>query len=113
MMPYFLNAAQRKQQGGTCYFEFQMGRFRRKHWLERSVYLHADQFDQLGLADIFSEALPHFAYCGVTEVTPRQYNTLRSLALARGGEAAAVINELDGWTADCFLTEHVFTICGI
>ena len=112
-MRYFLNAAERKKQGGTLYFEFQQGPYRGKHWLERSVYLYADLFDELLLFHLFAKAIPCFNYYGPTEVTPAQYEQLKALALARGGEAAALIRELDIWARHCFLTENVFTICGI
>lgn len=111
--PYLYTAAQRKARGGTCYFEFQRGRFRGKHWLEQSVFLLADQFDYLELYEIFREALPHFEYYYVTEVTPAQYEALKALAMARGGETAQLFRELDHWAQDCFFTENVFTICGI
>lgn len=111
--PYLYTAAQRKARGGTCYFEFQRGRFRGKHWLERSVFLHIDQFDRLKLPELFSEVLSQFNYCGVTEVRPTQYEVLKALAMARGGETAALFRELDHWVQDCFFTENVFTICGI
>ena len=112
-VPYLYTTAQRKEMGGTCYFEFQRGRFRGQHWLDRSVFLHADLFDELKLYDLFAEALPHFNYYGPTEVTPGQYETLKSLAMARGGETAALMEELDHWVQDCFYIENVFTICGI
>lgn len=111
--PYLYTTAQRKARGGTCYFEFQRGRFRGKHWLERSVFLHIDQFDRLKLPELFSEVLSQFNYCGVTEVRPTQYEALKALAMARGGETAALFRELDHWVQDCFFTENVFTICGI
>lgn len=112
-IPMLISASQRKMLGGTCYFEFQRGRFRGKHWLERSVYLHADQFEQLNLYDVFSEALPHFDCFSTTEVTPAQYGILKSLAMSRGGKAAAFITELDQWVQNCLYIENVFTICGI
>ena len=111
--PCLYTAPQRKALGGTCYFEFQRGRHRGKHWLERSVFLYMARFEQLKLYALFSEALSHFDYFGLTEVTPAQYEKLKSLALAQGGEAAAFILELDHWAKDCFFTENVFTICGI
>ncbi|MBE6923218.1 MAG: hypothetical protein E7465_08605 [Ruminococcaceae bacterium] len=111
--PYLYNAAQRKAKGGTCYFEFQRGRFRGKHWLERSLFLDADRFDHMNLYEIFREALPHFDYYYVTEVTQAQYEKLKALALARGGETAELFRELDHWAENCYLTENVFTICGI
>jgi hypothetical protein len=111
--PYFYTAAQRKALGGTCYFEFQRGRYRGKHWLERSIYIHMDQFDDLHLFELFSKSLSHFDYFGLTEVTPVQYEKLKSLALSQGGAIAELLQELDYWVQNCFLTENVFTICGI
>lgn len=111
--PYLYTAAQRKALGGTCYFEFQRGRHKGKHWLERSVFLHMDQFDRLNLSELFMEALPQFDYCGLTEVRPARYEVLKALAMARGGETAQLFRELDHWVQDCFFTENVFTICGI
>ena len=111
--PYLYNATQRKALGGTCYFEFQRGRFRGKHWLERSLFLDADRFDHMNLYEVFREALPHFDYYYVTEVTQAQYEKLKNLALARGGETAELFRELDHWAENCYLTENVFTICGI
>lgn len=111
--PCLYTAAQRKALGGTCYFEFQRGRHHGKHWLDRSIYLHMEQFDHLQLSEIFSQALPHFDDYYLTEVTPAQYETLKTLGLARGGDTAALFRELDHWVQDCFLTENVFTICGI
>ena len=111
--PYLYTAAQRKACGGTCYFEFQRGRYRNKHWLDRSVFLHVDQFDHLKLHELFSEALPHFDYYGLTEVTQAQYETLKALALAQSGETAQLFRELDHWVQDCYCTENVVTICGI
>ena len=67
----------------------------------------------MNLFELFSEALPHFDYFGLTEVTLAQYDKLKTLALAWGGETAALFRELDHWVQDCYLTENVFTICGI
>lgn len=111
--PHLYTAAQRKALGGTCYFEFQHGSFRHKYWQGRSVYMHADVFDELNLFELFTEAIPDFDYFGVTEVSPNQYDKLRVLARDRGGEIAAVFEELDGWVKNCFQTENVFSILGI
>ena len=112
-MKFFITEAQRKTKHSTCYFEFLKGTFQNRCWNEDSIYLHADVFDALRLYPTFAESLPHFAYYGVTQVTPSQYQKLKSLALEQGGETAAVMQELDLWVENCFLTETCFTICGI
>lgn len=112
-MTYFITETQRKNKKSTRYFEFQKGAFHNRCWKETSLCLHVNTFDDLQLYDTFAQALPHFDYFGVTEVTPAQYETLKSMALSRGGEIAAVIEELDPWVRTCFQTEKVFTILGI
>ena len=77
------------------------------------MFLDACCFDYLKLYDIFREALPHFEYYYVTEVTLSQYEDLKALAMHRGGETADLFRELDHWVQDCYFTENVFTICGI
>lgn len=110
--PYFYTSAQRKATGSTEFVEFQRGHHR-TFWLERSIYLHAELFENLGLWELFSKNLPHFDYFSITEVTPAQYEILKAAAMAQGGEVAALFLELDYWVQDCFFTENVFTICGI
>ena len=112
-IPLLYTATQRKTRGGTLYFEFQRGRFHRKHWLENSVFLDAELFDYLNLYELFAQAIPHFDYYYYSEVSPAQYETLKTLAHSQGGETTALFQELDYWVQNCFLTENVFTICGI
>jgi hypothetical protein len=111
-MTYFLTAPQRKETQSTLYFEFQKGRFRHKFWKDDSIYLHADIFDRLGLDAIFSELIPNFHYFADTWVSAEQYHAVRAVALAHGGELAAVFAELDVWVTECFRTEDCFTILG-
>ena len=61
-MNYFLNEEERKASGSTCYFEFQKGKHRNKFWLEDSICIHADLFDELLLFRLFSESLGDFDY---------------------------------------------------
>ena len=48
-MKYFINEEKRKASGGTCYFEFQKGKFKNKFWMKDSICLYADLFDELDL----------------------------------------------------------------
>ena len=111
--PYFYTAAQRKIRGGSCYFEFQRGRYQDQHWLARSIYMDEELFAHLKLPELFCAALPHFDYYGTTEVTQAQYEVLKATAMKQGREIAEVFRELDKWVRDCFFTENIFTICGI
>ena len=61
-MYFLLNAAQRKERGGTLYLECQPGPYRGQHWQEDALFLPAPLFDDLGLFDLFAGAIPKFDY---------------------------------------------------
>lgn len=75
-MKYFLDEAQRRATGGTCYFEFQKGKFKNKFWLRDSLCLHADLFDSLMLYDLFSDSIEEFCYYAPNEVSKEQWKKL-------------------------------------
>ena len=111
-MKYFLNEAQRKTTGGTCYFEFQKGKFRNKFWLNDSVYLHADTFDALMLYELFSDSIENFYDYSPTEVSKGQWETL--VVKSKENEYwTDIIEELTPWVEECFTKHMCFTICGI
>lgn len=112
-MKYFCTETECAQSGSSCFLEFQRGRYRHKHWLDSSVFLHDDIFERLGLYPVFAEAIPGFAHWGLTEVNREQYLRLKSRAAEAGGEILAAVTELDRWACQCFEKEDVFTICGI
>ena len=112
-MKYFLSEAERKQTHGTCYFEFQRGAYQGEFWLSDSLCLHAEVFDELKLFELFSKAIPHFEYYGVTTVTKDDWQALVRLSKEYGGEKEVVISELTSWVEACFELEEIFTICGI
>ena len=65
-MSFFITESQRKQRGGTCYFEFQRGQ---KHQTTNlfvgekdSLLLHMDIVDEIKLYNI----IPDFQYYGET-----------------------------------------------
>lgn len=109
-MKYFITAAKRQ---GSLYFEFQKGHFVDKFWLDDSLYLHVDTFDELEMYDLFSRAIPHFQYYARTKVTLEDWQTLLTLAHECGGSRDEVIIELASWAEDCFKSGDMFTICGI
>lgn len=90
-MYYFLNADQCKRRGGTLYLEFQPGHYRNKHWQEDSLFLPAVLFDDLGLYDMFIQAIPYFDCYYYTEVSPAQFRVLRTLAENHHTQCAAEI----------------------
>lgn len=112
-MKYFWTEQQRKARKTTCCFEFQQGPYRARHWLPDSIYLHADVFDELGLYELFVQAVPGFNYYYVTEMTAAQCGTLVGMARQKGGPAAELAEELAQWAAEVYCTYAVITVCGI
>ena len=113
-MYFLMTAAQRKERGGTLYLEFQPGPYREKHWQEDSLFLPAPLFDDLGLFELFAQAIPRFDYYYYTEVSLAQFRALRELAEAHHTQCAAeILAELTP-NAEKWLSEYgCFTICGI
>lgn len=113
-MYYLLDADRRKARGGSLYLEFQPGPYRETHWQTDSLYLPAPLFDDLGLYGLFVQAIPHFNYYYVTEVSPDQFRLLDKLAQAHHTQCAAEILAELALHAQKWLKEYgCFTICGI
>ena len=111
-MKYFCTETERKASKSTCYFEFQKGRHKGKHWLEDSISIHDDLLRD-EIYQVFVAAIPQFDPFGITEVTKEQWQQVKSRAEAAGGEALVAIIEIEDWVVKCFEEEKVFTICGI
>lgn len=112
-MKYFITEAERKERHSTLLFEFQKGKHRNKCWLDDSLCLHADIFDEFKLYELFIKAIPSFDYYGQAEVTQKDWNTLLLLSHEYGNEKEEIISEIASWVEYCFMKEEVFTICGI
>ena len=111
-MKYFLDELQRKAVGGTCYFEFQKGKFGNMFWLKDSLCLHADIFDSLNLYELFSDSIKDFCYFSTTEVSKEQWDVL----VVKSKENNCwndIIEELTPWAEECFTKHKYFTVCGI
>lgn len=111
-MKYFVTEQQRKQSGSSCYFEFQKGEYRGKCWLDNSLSIHDDVFDDSGLFPLFN-SVTRFDYYGITEITKENWSVILKKAQLAGGKTAEVISELIPWATENFKSEGVFTVCGI
>ncbi len=113
-MYFLMNAAQRKERGGTLYLEFQPGPYREKHWQADSLYLPAPLFDDLGLYDLFLQAIDKFDYYYYTEVAADQFRLLQELAQDHHTQCAAeILAELAPYAERWLKQYGCFTICGI
>ena len=111
-MKYFCTETERKASKSTCYFEFQKGRHKGKHWLKDSISIHDDLLSD-EIYQVFVVAISQFDPFGITEVTKEQWQQVKSRAELVGGEALVAITEMEDWVVECFEEEEVFTICGI
>lgn len=112
-MRFFITESQRKQRGGTCYFEFQKGQRRKKYkevfWREDSLLLNMDTVDDIALYKI----IPGFNYYGITIIDEEKWNIIQSNAKHESVKAAEVIDELCSWVEDNYKEYDYFVILGI
>ena len=113
IMKYFVNEKERKASGGSCYFEFQKGKYRNKYWLKDSICLHADLFDELLLFRLFANSLGTFDYYGPTNVINKEQWYIIVEKSKENEQWKIVIEELMPWVEECFNKYDCFTICGI
>ena len=111
-MKYFLVEEERKKSGSSCYFEFQKGPFKSRHWLKDSLCLHADTFDALILYRLFSGVIDDFSSYAPNEVSPEQWERLVERS-KENEQWKCVIEELIPWAEECFAEYNCFTVCGI
>lgn len=113
-MYFLMNAAQRRERGGTLYLEFQPGPYQGSHWQADSLFLPAPLFDDLGLYDLFVRAIPNFDYYCYTEVKPDGFRLLKELAEQHHTQCAAEILAELAPHAESWLARYgCFTVCGI
>ena len=111
-MKYFVNYEEWKALGGTNYFEFQEGRFKNKFWLENSICIHMDVFDQLLLDDLFYFSLGAFDYFGETDINKEQWQKI--VEKSKENELWQIaVEEMIPWVEKCFIRHKYFSIVGV
>jgi len=111
-MKYFISEEKRKESGGTCYFEFQKGKFKNKFWMKDSICLYADLFNELDLYQLFADSLGVFDYYGANEVSQDQWRKIIEKS-TENEQWKMIIEELKPWVEECFIKHKHFTVCGI
>ena len=97
---------------GSCYLEFQPGRWRGRFWLPGSILLADERWEALRLTELFGGVLPEFDYFGVTPVSRGQWERIA----ARSRDEAdwrAVIDEAAPWAEASFARHGVISILGL
>lgn len=110
-MNFFCVETERK---GTCYHEFQKGRWDGKtFWKEDSLLLHDDVCQELKLYELFREADSGYSDSGETEIDKEKWQIICNRANIIGGNVKMAINEADLWVKEVFREEERFTILGL
>lgn len=71
---------------GTCYHEFQKGRFDGTFWHKDSLLISDDNLFELHLGDIFKSVVKTYDEYGETEITQEEWNEIYGKACELGGE---------------------------
>jgi len=99
---------------GHDVFEFVKGSFCGEHWLDNSIFIAEEVFQQAELNHIFSSSMKSFAYYGTTVVTEKDWIRIKNMAQSYPLEmTVTIISAIDDWAKKCFKEESCFTICGI
>ncbi len=114
-MRYFITETERKASHSTCYFEFQKGSYCGRYWLEDSLCISDELWEECRLYELFRKVLPSFDVYGCNAVSRREWDALSKLAEGEDRRWREIIEELTPWVHACFHTaqEDVFTVCGI
>ena len=102
------------QQSG-CYIEFQRGdfNFHNCFWLSDSLFLSDDIANRCHLATLFAQVLPSYNCYGPTKVLRSEWDAIKSRGKASSAIVQEIIDEIDMWAQQCFMSETCFTILGI
>lgn len=112
-MKYFVDEVQRKNSQTSCYFEFQKGHYHNVCWLEDSINIYIELWDDFDLSNLFSQVVEDFDYYGLTTVNQAQWNKIVSIAYDEGNVWKKIVDEITPWVNECFCNHSVFTILGI
>ncbi|MDE5792961.1 MAG: hypothetical protein K2H66_05490 [Oscillospiraceae bacterium] len=112
-MKYFITEQQRKQRGGSGYFQFLKGQknkiYKPVYWQEDSLLLYMDIADELKIYKI----IPDFQYYGITIIDKSKWNMIQQNAKQESNAIQELIAELVPWVEDNFRDFDYFVICGI
>lgn len=112
-MVYFVDQEERKASDSTFYLEFQKGNYHGKCWLQDSLNIGGDLWDQYHLSELIRSVIAGFDYYGITVVTRDQWKAIVKTAQNANPTWAAIIAEATPWVDNCFTEYDEFTILGV
>ena len=112
-MKYFVNDEQRKNSHSSGYLEFQEGRFHDKCWLDTSINISDDLWDEYHVSDLILEVVPEFDFYGMTVITKEQWEHIAAKSQTEQCTCKEILAEAIPWVKNCFEANDVFTILGL
>ena len=112
-MKYFVNENQRKNSHSTCYLEFQVGRYHDECWLDTSICIRDELWDEYHVSELIHEVIPEFDFYGITIITKKQWDSIVAKSQTDACHCREIIAEAIPWAEKCFETSDAFTILGI
>lgn len=112
-MKYFVTETKRKASNSTCFFEFQKGYYHDQYWLQDSINISDDLWDEFNLSELIGNVNKDFNYYGITVITKNQWNKIINNSQKTDSAWKDVIAEAIPWVNDCFEKNEVFSIIGM
>lgn len=110
-MKYFCTENERV---GTCYHEFQKGKFTQLNfWREDSLLISDENFCDMEFEELIMSVIKEYDYFGETEVNQVQWNMIFDNAIRKGGQLKDAVLEAKPWIDEAFREYEVFTILGM
>ena len=103
------------QREGTCFHEFQKGKFDGKtFWKSNSLLLSDDKLMEcMEFIEKICAVIPEYNPYDVTEVIPEQWKQIEKKMKNVQGLSKEVFWEIDKWAKKTFETYECFTIIGL
>lgn len=106
------NSLDRIRSGSTCYIELQKGPFNGEFWLDDSLNISEDKWEEYKLTELFRDTVPEFDYYGISLV--EGYTWAKIISKAKDNPMwQEFIEEISPWANDSFKESMGFSICGM
>ena len=112
-MKYFVQEEQRRDSHSSRYLEFQAGRYHGRCWLDSSISIRDETWEEYHVSDLILEVVPEFDLYGTTIITEDRWDRIVEQSRKDGCACQEIIAEAVPWAAHCFETNDAFTILGI
>lgn len=110
-MNFFVDENERKASNSTCYLEFQEGKGSDTCWLETSINIDDDIWDEYEMSKLMYSANINFDFYGITVINKEQWAAV--VEKSKGSIAECIVKDAVPWVEKCFKNNDFFTIIGL